>query len=115
MHTTLQATPAQLVFGRDAIMNIKFEADWNLIKQRKQALIDKNNERENRTRKDYEYKIGQQVLIENITDEPKFVADPWKVPYHIRQVNNNGTVIVFKYPVLDTVNIRRIKPYHAEP
>ena len=41
MHTTLQATPAQLVFGRDAILNVKFEADWNLIKQRKQTLINK--------------------------------------------------------------------------
>ena len=27
MHTTLQATPAQLAFGRYAIINIKFEAD----------------------------------------------------------------------------------------
>jgi hypothetical protein len=30
-HTTLQATPAQLVFGRDAIMNTKFTANWELI------------------------------------------------------------------------------------
>ena len=31
-HTILQATPAQLVFGRDMIFNIKHVADWNLIK-----------------------------------------------------------------------------------
>ena len=37
-HTTMQATPAQLVFGRDAILNTKFEANWTLIKQRKQGL-----------------------------------------------------------------------------
>ena len=30
-HTTLQATPTQLVFGRDAILNTQFEANWNLI------------------------------------------------------------------------------------
>jgi transposase InsO family protein len=30
-HTTLQATPAQLVFGRDAILNMTFEANWNFI------------------------------------------------------------------------------------
>ena len=40
-HTTLQATPAQLVFGRDAILNIPFEADWQLIKMRKQERIRK--------------------------------------------------------------------------
>eukprot|EP00957_Ditylum_brightwellii_P174691 13301740-Ditylum_brightwellii.AAC.1 len=29
VHTTMQATPVQLVFGRDAILNVKHEADWN--------------------------------------------------------------------------------------
>jgi hypothetical protein len=42
-HTTLDATPMQLVFGRDAILNIKFEADCQYIKRRKQKLIHKNN------------------------------------------------------------------------
>jgi hypothetical protein len=46
-HITLQATPAQLVFGRDAILNVHFEADWNQIKNRKQKLINKNNIKEN--------------------------------------------------------------------
>ena len=35
-HTTLQASPMQLVFGRDAIFNIKHVADWEHIRQRKQ-------------------------------------------------------------------------------
>ena len=35
-HTTLQASPMQLVFGRDAILNIKHVADWEHIRQRKQ-------------------------------------------------------------------------------
>ena len=42
-HTTTQATPSQLVFGRDAILNIKFDANWNLICERKQRAINKNN------------------------------------------------------------------------
>jgi len=46
-HTTLQATPARLVFGRDAILNTKFEANWRLIKQRKQDMIRRNNKKEN--------------------------------------------------------------------
>jgi transposase InsO family protein len=37
--TTTQATPMQLVFGRDAIINTKFLADWNLIRQRKHNII----------------------------------------------------------------------------
>jgi len=38
-HGTLQATPCQLVQGRDAMVNVKFEANWQLIKQRKQWRI----------------------------------------------------------------------------
>ena len=32
VHTTTQHTPSQLVFGRDAILNINQEANWQLIK-----------------------------------------------------------------------------------
>jgi hypothetical protein len=28
LHTTMRATPMQLVYGHDAIHNIHFEADW---------------------------------------------------------------------------------------
>ena len=48
VHTTTQVTPMQLVFGRDAIMNLTFDANWQLIKQRKQAAIQKNNASENK-------------------------------------------------------------------
>ena len=48
--TITQATPMQLVFGRDAIINTKFIADWDYIRQRKQNIIHNNNERENAKR-----------------------------------------------------------------
>ena len=35
-HTTLQASPMQILFGRDSILNIKYVADWEHIRQRKQ-------------------------------------------------------------------------------
>ena len=35
-HTTLQASPGQLVFGRDMIFNIKHIANWEAIKHKKQ-------------------------------------------------------------------------------
>ena len=35
-HTTLQASPMQLVFGQYAILNIKHVSDWEHIRQRKQ-------------------------------------------------------------------------------
>ena len=33
VHTTMQCTPSQLVFGRDKILYINQEANWQLIKQ----------------------------------------------------------------------------------
>ena len=46
-HSTLKATPMQLVYGRDAILPIFHQADWKYIKDTKQKMIDINNKREN--------------------------------------------------------------------
>ena len=46
-YTTLQAYPMQLVFGQDAILNIKHVSDWEQIQQRKQLQINHNNKHEN--------------------------------------------------------------------
>ena len=53
----------QLVFGRDAILNIPFTANWKLIEDRKRKLIEHNNKRENKKRMDYTYQTGDLVLI----------------------------------------------------
>jgi len=45
--TTLEAIPMQLVFGRDAILPIFHQADWQYIKAKKQRFINLNNKREN--------------------------------------------------------------------
>jgi len=54
-HTTLEATPMQLVFGRYAILPIFHQADWQYIKEKKQKLINLNNKRENAKRIAHEY------------------------------------------------------------
>jgi hypothetical protein len=59
----LDATPMQIAFERDAILNIKFEADWQYIKKRKQKLIHENNQRENAKRIPYIYKIGIKLYM----------------------------------------------------
>lgn len=63
VHTTLHATPCQLVFGRDQLFNIKFEANWENICGQKQILINKNTELENKKRRAYDYRVGQNVLV----------------------------------------------------
>jgi len=112
VHTTLQATPMQLVFGRDAILNSRFQVDWNYIKERKQQLINKNNERENSKRIKHNYQVGDKVLlnVQPIT-KAKYKKNPFKGPYTVLQVNNNGTVQLDMGSIIDTINIRNIKPY----
>jgi hypothetical protein len=44
-HTTLKATPGQLVFGRDMVLPIKFTADWGEIEQQLQKEMCCNKRR----------------------------------------------------------------------
>jgi hypothetical protein len=113
-HTTLQATPSQLVFGRDAILNIPYHVDWQQIKLRKQKLIHENNQRENSKRLAHIYHVGDKVLYNTESEtKAKFGEDPWKGPYKIVKVNDNGTVRLKMGIVTDTINIRLIKPYNT--
>ena len=48
VHTTTQYIPAQLIFGRDSIINRRHQVDRETIRKQKQDPINKGNERENR-------------------------------------------------------------------
>jgi len=111
-HTALQATPMQVVFSRDAILPLQFEANWQLIKEHKQKLIRANNEQENRSRINYTYRVGEQVLLKR-HDLAKYQRDPWEGPYAVTEVNDNGTVRIQKDVYDELVNIRQLKPYRA--
>ena len=110
-HTTLQATPAQLVFGRDMFLPIKFKANWALIEQRKQAEINRSNAKENKSRLKHQYHVKDKVLLTRPGVVPK-LDEPRTGPFQITKVHNNGTVEIQKGPsVTQTVNIRRLTPY----
>ena len=108
-HTTLQKTPGQLVFGRDMILNIEHKANWEYIRARKQALINKNNLRENSKRKHHTYQKGELVML-RIGSENKYER-PYEGPHRILRVNTNGTVKLQIGAVTDTITIRRLHPY----
>ena len=62
-NTTLKYTPGELVFGRDMILPVTSNIYWNQLFQRKQNVITKTNLQENKSRKDFDYQVGQRVLI----------------------------------------------------
>ena len=63
-HATLHATPGQLMFGQDVTLNVKHIADWKLIQEQKQHLININNARENKSRIEHTYQENDKVLLE---------------------------------------------------
>jgi hypothetical protein len=67
-HTTLKATPGQLVFGRDMVLSIKFMSDWGEIEQQPQKEMGRNNRRENASRIIHEYKVGDKMLLKKVAN-----------------------------------------------
>ena len=55
--------------------------------------------------------MKDKVLYRNKTDS-KYGEDPWKGPYDIVKVNDNGTVRLQIGKFTDTINIRNMKPFH---
>ncbi len=83
-HTVLKASPGgAAVFGRDMLFDIPFVADWKKIGDHRQSLTDCYNERENKRRIDYDYKVGDRVLIAKDSilrkSESKYCKEPWTI------------------------------------
>ena len=100
------------MFGCNMILNINHTSNWEYIRKRKQEIINKNNDTENKKRKKYTYTMGQKVLVRKGT-ENKY-EQPFAGPYTILKVNQNGTVELQMGAITDTVNIRRIEPFVDE-
>ena len=62
-HLTKQKNPGQLFLGQDIILPINNMANWRHIHQRKQRQIEKDVIRENSTRIDYNFNIGDKVVV----------------------------------------------------
>ena len=110
-HSVLEATPAQLVFGRDMVVNLQFAADWQAITKKKQSQVNKDNIRENSKRVAHDYRPGDQVLVTKDGHFRKLDA-PYQGPFPITEVYVNGTVRIQRsVAVTERLNIRRITPY----
>ena len=110
MHSTMKQSPGSMAFHRDMILNIPLLVDFELIRQRRQAMIDRTLLRANAKRISHDYQPGERALkIATATSK----LDPQAVgPYTIERVHTNGTVVLrLNDHVTERINIRRIKPY----
>jgi hypothetical protein len=64
-HMVLKASPGADIFGRDMLFDIPFVADWRKIGERRQSLTNRGNQRKYVKQIDYDYKVGEKVLVIN--------------------------------------------------
>jgi len=93
-HTVLKAFPGAAIFGRDMLFDIPFIADWKKFEEHRKLLTDRNTARENEGWIDYNYQVGQKVLVRNDgilrKAESKYQREPWL----ITSIYTNGTIRV---------------------
>jgi hypothetical protein len=76
-----------------------------------QRLTDLGNARENEGRIDYDYKVGEKVLLQKEGILHNAESRWHKKPWLITTVHTNGTITVQCGNKLDWMNIRRVKPF----
>jgi hypothetical protein len=97
------------------LFDILFIADWQKIGEYRQQLTDLNNVHEKDGRIDYDYKVGQKVLLrkEGIL---RNAESRWhKKPWLITTVHTNGTITVQRGNKEERMNIWRVKPFMEDP
>jgi hypothetical protein len=93
------------------LFDIPFLADWNKIGEYRQHQTDLNTKRENKTRVDFDYKVGDKVLVRKDgilrKTESRYQSDPWT----ITTVHTNGTIRVQRGSKSERLNIRQVIPF----
>ena len=104
-------SPGNIVFNRDMIFHKTVVANRELIQSRRRSQYIRDNERENRNRKSYQYKVGDKVRIVTTVRERrgKLFGHEHKGPYDIVAVYNNRTVDIKRGNFKERINIRRLK------
>jgi hypothetical protein len=60
---SIKASPGAAIFGQDMPFDIPFVADWKQIGDYRQHQTDRSNKHENNKRVDYDYKVGDKIVI----------------------------------------------------
>jgi hypothetical protein len=111
-HTVLKAFPGAAIFGFNMLFDISFVADWHKIGDQRQSLTDHGNQRKNAKRIDYDYKVGDKVLLINEgillrKAESAYSKEPWI----ITTVHTNRTIRIQCGTRMERLSIRRGQPF----
>jgi transposase InsO family protein len=113
IHSVLQETPGSIAFQRDMLLNIPVLSDFETLRNRKQAAINKQLLRANKSRTPHDYQPGDKIWV--LAFAPNKLEPRAHGPYKIRYAHTNGTVTYYKNATTtERINIRRIKPFIAK-
>jgi hypothetical protein len=110
-HTVLKASPGAALFGRDMLFDIPFVAYWRKIGEQRQSLTDCGNQHKNAAQIDYDYKVGDKVLVINEGILRKAESAYGKEPWTITTVHTNGTIRIQHGTKTEQLSIRRVEPF----
>ncbi len=96
------------------LFNTPFVADWHKIGERKLSLTNCGNQRKNAKRIDYDYKVGDKVLILNEGSLHKRGSTYGKEPWTVTTFHTNGTIRIQRGTKTEQLNIRRVEPFTDE-
>jgi hypothetical protein len=96
------------------LFDIPFIANWNQIGDYRQSQTDRSNRREKNKPVDYDYKVGDKVLICNDGILRKAESIWKKVPWTISTVHTNETIRIQCGTKSERINIRRVTPFSEE-
>jgi len=112
VHGVTKYTPSQLVFAKDMTLRTTMEANVELARQRRDAAINQNNARENRSRVAHSYKKGDWVLILSRHLDPKLQLHPG--PFKVLSYDqSSGTLYIQRKHYVEPINIRNVRPYYG--
>ncbi len=86
-------------------------ADLHKIGEQRQLLTNRGNQQENPKQIDYNYKVGDKVLVinEGILCKAEFAYS--KEPWTITTVHTNGTIRIQRGTKTERLSIRRVEPF----
>jgi hypothetical protein len=113
-HTVLKASPGAAIFGCDMLFDIPFIADWNKIGDYRQRQTDLNTAHINSKQVNYDYKVGNKVLVTQEGLLRKAEGPYSKEPWTITTVHTNGTIRIQCGTQSERINIRRVIPFIDE-
>ncbi len=93
------------------LFNIPFMADWCKIGEQRQSLTNHGNQCKNAKQIDYNYKVGDKVLVINKGILRKVESTYGKEPWTITTVHMNGTIRIQRGNKMERLSIRRVEPF----